>query len=249
MYFSVGAVGYAADKIDAYNVQVEYNPSVGAYYYVHLYEFSAETGFVGRIAQSAAIPLPVERSTSMINLRVVVKGDIMFAFTGGNDDYALMYEMPKGYDGGNVGLRSQNVLSRFDNFYVKTTDFVDVPGNRAELDKALAVANKFAESAYTKESYAALAAAISAANGLSSTATQSEIDSVKRAVDTAINGLVEATVTPPEPEIKVEYVTKTVTEKENGMTIGFYVVLGLLIAVVATGAVMLVMNKKKAKNR
>lgn len=249
MYFAVGTVGYAADKIDAYNVQVTRKPEESDKLYIDLFEFSAAKGYVGTL-KGAAIELP-ERHDK-VTLRVVVKSDIMFVFVNSAEDFALMYELPDGYEGGNVGFRSQYALSRMENFTIKTAEFAEMPGNRTELDKLLAVATKFAASAYTKESFAALTSAISAANGLTAASTQREIDEVKKSLDWAIERLAEAPATtpePPEPQVKIEYVTQTVTEKNTGMTVGFYVVLGLLIAFIGAGTGAAIYFVKKNKNK
>ena len=246
LYVGVGEVEYAADKIDAYNINVEY--TTGDVYYVHLYEFSAENGFMGRIAQSAAITLP---NVGRISLRVVIKDNTLFAFTDGNDDYVLMYALPANYAGGNVGLRSQRTLTRFDNLSVTSPQYADAPGSRAELDKITALAEKFVKSAYTEASYAALESALNEARALDGTATQSEIDVVKAKVDSAIAGLVKAepttpdTPVTPDPIVKTE--TVTVTEKDTGMTVGFYVMLGLFVATVAAVVTVALLKKRKAK--
>lgn len=246
VYFGVGAVGYAADKIDAYNVQVSWKPEESGSLYIDLFEFSAQSGYLGTI-KGAALELP-DGAQNKISLRVVVKSAVMFVFVNDSDDFALMYELPDTYEGGNVGFRSQYALSRMENFRIKTAEFADMPGSRVELDKLLAVANKFVASAYTKESFAALTSAIGAANNLTAASTQHDIDEVKKSLDWAIERLVESTSTPDEQPPKVEYITQTVTEKDIGMTVGFYVMLGAFIAFGGAVAAIYFVKKNKKKN-
>lgn len=250
LYLFATDVAYATDKITAYNVEVEYSAGASSYV-IKLFRFSTTGGYLGKLIESE----PIVLSGSKIHLRTVVKNGTLFVFADGADEYAFSYALPEGLEGGNVGLRSQCMATRFDNFTLISAQYVAPVGNRTELNESLALAGKFPEFAYTEQSYAALKSAIEEANALSANATQDLVDAVKAKVDAAIAGLqVEEPKTPeqpeqpeqPEPVIKVETVTvtKTVKEKDIGMTVGFYVVLGLLIAGIAAAAVVIVRYKK-----
>jgi len=250
LYLLATEVKHASDMITAYNVQVEYNPDNG-YYVVRLHSFSANTGYIGNLTESEHI----QYSGGKITLRAVVKFNTLFVFTDHSDEYLFAYELPDGYEGGNVGLRSQYRTTHFDNLMLTTAQFAEGAGVRTELDKTLALADKFVESMYTAESFAALKSAIAEAAALGVSATQDEIDGVNAKLNAAINGLQKADIKPidpstpdtpntpntPEPETVVVY------DKDVGMTVGFYILLGLLIAGIAAAVAFVIISKKKAK--
>ncbi len=309
IYFGAANALYAQDRIDAYNVQVEY-VSGSDFYTVVLYKFSSETGYLGDLAKSGRIPLA---GNDRITLRTVVKNGTLFAFTDGNNEYVLSYELPDDYIGGSVGLRSHSTAARFDDFRVVSPELVPAAGDKTELLRMLNIAKKFGAVAYTEESFAKLTAAIAQADALGANATQTEIDRVLAMVNAAVNGLVQTA--PPtvaadktglnmlvgaakrfdaemytsesykrletaltaaervsadgdatEEEITaaidgvngalsllvkadraVETETKTVTD--TGMTVAFYVTLGLLIAVVAATCVVVFVKKKRKADK
>ncbi len=250
LYLLATEVKHASDMITAYNVQVEYNPDNG-YYVVRLHSFSANTGYIGNLTESEHI----QYSGGNITLRAVVKFNTLFVFTDHSDEYLFAYELPDGYEGGNVGLRSQYRTTHFDNLMLTTAQFAEGAGVRTELDKTLALADKFVESMYTAESFAALKSAIAEAAALGENAKQDEIDGVNAKLNAAIYGLQKADIKPvdpstpdtpntpntPEPETVVVY------DKDVGMTVGFYILLGLLIAGIAAAVAFVIISKKKAK--
>ncbi len=313
LYIGASNVRYTADKIDAYNIQLEYEPGNDCYS-ISVYKFSSVNGYMGRVTGRSGLTFADGDMTNRtVRLRAVVKSNTLFVFTEGNDEFVLSYELPSDYTPGNVGLRSQCRLTRFDDFYVTSPQYADVPGNRSELNKAVSFAEKFTAVAYTEESFARLTEAIAQADALGANATQTEIDRVLAMVNAAVNGLVQTA--PPtvaadktglnmlvgaakrfdaemytsesykrletaltaaervsadgdatEEEITaaidgingalsllvkadraVETETKTVTD--TGMTVAFYVTLGLLITVVAAVGALALVKKKNGKTK
>jgi len=251
LYLLATEVKHASDMITAYNVQVEYNPDDG-YYSVRLYTFSARSGYLGKLTESSSIPY---NGTGNITLRAVVKFNTLFVFTDHSDEYLFAYELPDGYEGGNVGLRSQYRTTHFDNLMLTTAQFAEGAGVRTELDKTLALADKFVESMYTAESFAALKSAIAEAAALGENAKQDEIDGMNAKLNAAINGLQKADIKPIDPSTPDTPNTPNtpdtpdpivIHKKDTGMTVGFYILLGLLIAGIAAAVAFVVIGRKKS---
>lgn len=254
LYLLATDVRYAKDKISAYNVQAEYAAGDDEYI-IRLYRFSATDGYVGKLTESKSIPLVGDK----ISLRAVVKHNTLFVFADGAEEYAFAYELPHDYEGGNVGLRSQFRSTRFDSFSLTSSQVREAAGIKTELNATLSVAKKFVEYAYTEASFAALKSAIAQAEALSSDATQTQIDAAKAKLDEAIAGLQAAPQktpdnpdNPDDPDTPVtpetpDPIIKTVTVKDTGMTIGFYILLGLLIAGIAAATVVNVKSKRGGK--
>ena len=189
----------AQDGITAYNVQIEKQAGSDTYT-VHLFEFN------GRYVGALAISDPLTVSSDVVALRVVVKNGMIFVFTDGASTPVLTYEADADM-GGNVGLRSQCIASEFKAFSLKTAQYVESYGDRIELDKVLRYARKFSAAGYTQQSYAVLQAAITAAEALTQTAKQSEIDTAIAQLNSAIDGLVAAQK-PTEPTVVSQEATK-----------------------------------------
>ena len=256
LYLLATDVRYAKDKISAYNVQAEYAAGDDEYI-IRLYRFSATSGYVGKLTESGGIPLVGDK----ISLRAVVKHNTLFVFADGDDEYAFAYELPQDYEGGNVGLRSQFKSTRFDSFSLTSSQVREAAGIKTELDATLSTAKKFVEYAYTEASFAALKSAIEQAEALAADATQTQIDAARVKLEETIAGLKAASQTPPDdpnnpdnPDTPVtpetpDPIIKTVTVKDMGMTIGFYILLGLLIAGIAAATVVIVKSKRGGKKK
>ena len=244
IYFAVGDVQGAQDRIDAYNVHVDYNPQ-NDYFNVYLYKFSVAGGYMGALAKSENLPMP---TNGRISLRVVVKNNTVYAFVG-SGVYVLAFKLPSDYAGGSVGLRSF-ARTDFDSFSLTVqkdlTPVVPDP-DRTALNSSLMTARAVDKTKYTEESYAALAAAIAKAEALSATATQEQIDAVKSEIDKAMEEL--KSVEPPTP-VKPEKPDEPGDNSEGvnlGLAVGLPV--GLVVAAAVAVAVIVIIKKKKASNK
>ena len=82
-------------------------------------------------------------SDGFVRLKVVVKNDMIFVFADDSAEPVIAYAVEEGLSG-NVGLRSQNCESVFDNVILVTDQFVaedDIPTPpKTGIDISLAVA-------------------------------------------------------------------------------------------------------------
>ncbi len=187
--FARDAMNYQ-DGIVAYNVQIEKSAG-SADYIVKLFEFSGK--YEGELDSSKKITASGDATC----LRVVVSNGILAVFTDDGSSPVILYETDSTL-GGNVGLRSMKCDSVFDNFTLKTSQYVKIYGDKTALDTALAYARKILPSGYTEQSFAALESAIAEANALTATSTQDEIDLALAALNDALEGLVPSTPGSPD---------------------------------------------------
>ena len=190
LYLFAGNAGAGQDDIAAYNVQVEKALDAGSYT-VSLFLF--ENAYIGSLAKSGSILLEGD----IIHLRVVVKANTIFVFTDGGEETVLTYEVPAGTSG-NVGLRSQMAETTFDNFRLKTEQYVQSGGDKSALFELIRQSNRFSEYGYTAETYAAFREAVEAARALPDDAKQSEIDDCYERLERAMGSLRPRDVTAEE---------------------------------------------------
>lgn len=190
LYLFAGNAGAGQDDIAAYNVQVEKALDAGSYT-VSLFLF--ENAYIGSLAKSGSILLEGD----IIHLRVVVKANTIFVFTDGGEEPVLTYEVPAGTSG-NVGLRSQMAETTFDNFRLKTEQYVQSGGDKSALFELIRQSNRFSEYGYTAETYAAFREAVEAARALPDDAKQSEIDDCYERLERAMGSLRPRDVTAEE---------------------------------------------------
>ena len=144
------------DLINAYNVQVETEAERPGLYSVSIYLF--RQGYLGLMTRHSDLPI----TGDSITLRVVVKFSTILVFVNGGKEPVVSYEVVAG-SYGNVGLRSQYSDSKFDNFYLKTTQYVPEEMYYDVLRSTLIRALDIGPDGYTEESYAALQSEISVA--------------------------------------------------------------------------------------
>ncbi len=195
VYLFASNVHNGADLIDAYNVQIESKPNTSAY---TLTMFRFDNAYSGISANGGNF----ERVGDWVTLRIVVKNSVIFVFIGDESKPSITFEVEEGLSG-NVGLRSQFASSAFDNFTLKTSQYVQTGGDKTKLNELVASTAVISEFGFTAESYAVFKEALSAVDALGENAKQKEIDACYNALKAAINGLVKnsAPVVPDQPEI------------------------------------------------
>ena len=199
LYLFASNAGAGQDAITAYNVQVEKAAGAGSYT-VSLFLF--ENAYIGSLAKSGAILLEGE----VIALRVVVKANTVFVFTDGGEEPILTYKVPDGTSG-NVGLRSQMSQTTFDNFRLKTDQYMQSGGDKTALFELIRLSNRFSEFGYTAETYAAFREAVEAARALPDDAKQSEIDACYKQLERAMSDLRPRDVTAEKRQALEDLVT------------------------------------------
>ncbi len=118
VYLFAGNVSNGQDLIDAYNVQIESAPNASTY---TVTTFRFDNKFSGVSASGGSF----ERTGDWMTLRIVVKNGVIFVFVGNNDSPCMTLELDQSLSG-NVGLRSQFANSKFDNFILKTSQYVHI---------------------------------------------------------------------------------------------------------------------------
>lgn len=164
--------------IRAWEVNVEHIADTGTFSLkLHRFENGVYSGAFAEVSG-----LYYEGDT--INLRVVVKDGMLYAFLNGADEPTLSYEI--GEEAGAVGLRNYYSPNMFDNFFV-------IGGDTALADEELAALVTEAESAetadLTAQSRAALEEALAEAQAaLGQTVSQYEIDRAAESLRAALDG-------------------------------------------------------------
>lgn len=181
LYLFSKDVGSSSDDIDAYNVQVE--STNGTTFTVKLFRFK---GYYvqGALASSSAIPVTGEK----ITLKAVVKNGTIYVFADDGTEPVISYDVTDA-EPGNVGLRSNSARATFSNFELTAVDYAEATGDRTELDELLDLASLFSAPGYTEQSFERLEQAVVAANALTESAKQREIDAVSARIRAAINSL------------------------------------------------------------
>ena len=122
--------------------------------------------------------------------------------------------------------------------------------SKVELNKAIELASNLDESKYTKESWAVLVDALASAKVVANTngISQAKIDEAEKALNDAINGLVEVSVVPtptPDPENPADTV-KPDTKLDNSVATGdeSNLVIYISVALVAFIGFVVLSNRK-----
>lgn len=182
LYLFANNVGNAQDSIYAYNVQIESRENSDMF---NVMLFLFEGKYSGNVASSKSYTIQGDKVT----LRAVVKNDTIFVFVNDETKPCIVYQVAEGTKG-NVGLRSQDAETVFDNFVLTTKQFVESGGDMTALRKTVDNAKMFSKDGYTEQSYKALIDALAAVDKLTENSKQKEIDAVLKQLKAAINGLV-----------------------------------------------------------
>ncbi len=116
IYIFASDAGDDQDAIKAYNVQIE-SQAGSDEYTVKIFNFNGE--YLGAIASSKTLTA----SNGSVNLKIVVKNDMIFVFADDSEEPVISSTVEEG-SYGNVGLRSQDCESIFDNVILVTDQFI-----------------------------------------------------------------------------------------------------------------------------
>ena len=176
IYVMASSVSGRMDSITAWNVNVEHGATNSTMdLKLHRFENGKWMGIKVEI-----LGLPYSGDT--INLRVVVKNGMLYAFLNGSKTPTFSYNVGKG--SGLVGLRNFYSPNYFDNFAV--TGAANTPST-FELDRTKAVAENALEENLATDCRNELRAAIALADKAE---TQQEIDAAMKALENALDRLV-----------------------------------------------------------
>lgn len=182
IYVFASKVGTGQDDIDAYNVQIETN-ILTEKYCVKIFNF--ENVYLGTLATSEYFDL----QEGVVTLRVVVKQNCIFVFLNEQKTPVLTQAVERGLSG-NVGLRSQAASAIFENFYLKTAQFIRSGVNRAELYALLEQVNGLDRTRYTQASYEELMTTVDEIYEIMNYVDQREINKAESRLSYALSALV-----------------------------------------------------------
>ena len=122
--------------------------------------------------------------------------------------------------------------------------------DKSILEEALAEAGKVDANAYTAESYAALQAAVAAANDVynNENASQEEVDTAVTSIQTAMDNLVAVDGTPAETPTEdngTQTGQESTTPKANAAKTGDFAPIAGMAAIAIAGAALVLSRKKK----
>lgn len=178
IYIGAKNIGPQMDQINGWNVNVEHGAGQKTYY-LKLHRFINGV-WDGIRVEISGIPY----TSDTVNLRVVVKGQMLYAFLNKNKEPTITYNIGSTSEG-YVGLRNYYSPNTFDNFSV-IGNCIEV--NRDELDEKVLLATELLELNLTPASTERLNQALELAN---TATTQNEVDialnMIKKAIKEAEN--------------------------------------------------------------
>lgn len=175
IYIGAKNIGPNIDQIDAWNVNVEHGAGQNTYY-LKLHRF-INGRWDGIRVEISGIPY----TSNTIKLRVVVKGEMLYAFLNKDVKPRITYNI--GLIQGYVGLRSFYSPNTFDNFSV-IGNCIEV--NREELNKKIEEANNLLTLNLTTNSIERINHGLNLAN---TAITQKEIDFAIKTLKNAIESV------------------------------------------------------------
>lgn len=107
------------DKITAFNVQVERFNGASALT-PRIFRFDSNSGYLGTLTSGSAYT----PKGDTVNLKVICKNNTLYVYLDNSIDPVITYQLPETGLAGDVGLRSQYSKCTFDNFRIKSNQYV-----------------------------------------------------------------------------------------------------------------------------